>query len=642
MIVATAGHVDHGKTSLVKQLTGVDTDRLEEEKRRGLSINLGFAYRKIDQQISIGFIDVPGHKSFINTMISGISGIDLGMLVVAADDGLMPQTLEHLQIMSLLGVKQTIVVISKIDTVDRAIIDALRCTLLELLPQSQLFEISNIAQASHSGITTLQRFLDDRARLSSPRNRDGLFRMSIDRAFSLRGIGLLVTGTVVDGSASVGDSLRLLSASGRSSTVRVRSINADNQPAEEGMAGQRCSFNLVGDFDKQSVARGDFLSAKNCIEPSHRFDGRIEIAPEVSFPIKHMMPVKIYLGARRVAGKIFILKTQSKQEANGARHLVAADNALVQIVLQKTLMVCHGDRFLIRDDSESINLAGGTVLVPQASPWHRGQLERRECLAAMEQDDASAALVNIVLDCKQPVDIAQFMGRWNIAEKHSEAYLLDPRLQQSSKIIQLDGRNYLASSECLEQKKRQLCERLQSWHHDHPMAAGVLAADLAGRLKTEIDLLFRLALADLLKDTRISVNNGLLSLAGHRPTLSSQIQQRWFIVSNILRQGGFQVPLLSEIEKATGLTTKQLSALIIPALKSGDLVQLSQKRYMLCETRGAIETAIIELAKHRQCFTVIDAKAQLGLGRGLTIEILEYLDSVQFTRRQGDRRELFF
>ena len=643
MIVATAGHVDHGKTSLVKQLTGVDTDRLEEEKRRGLSINLGFAYRSVDDQISIGFIDVPGHKSFINTMISGISGIDIAMLVIAADDGLMPQTLEHLQVLTMLGVKQIVVVITKIDAVDRGPIDALRSSALALLPQSRIFEVSNKGKKSASGIDALQEYLDNQAKVLKPRNAQGLFRMSIDRTFSLTGIGLLVTGTVAAGTVKIGDSLRLLATSGRSSTVRVRSLNADNQSAEEGAAGQRCSFNLVGDFDKQSVRRGDYLSAIHCIEPSDRFDGRIEIAADIRFPIKHMMPVKIYLGARRVAGKIFILRTDAISGASGERKLIAADTALVQIVLQQALVVCLGDRFLIRDDSESINLCGGTVLLAQSPPWHRSQLGRLEQLEVIEQEqnDPLQALLNIIVESQQPIDLSSFIISWNMTEKQSEAYLLDPQLQQCSEIIELDGRKYLVPKESLGQKKRELCQHLESLHHDRPMQTGVLEVDLAGHLKADFNLFFRLALADLLKNRRVSDNNGLLSLAGHRPTLSSQVQQRWFIVSNILRKGGFQVPLLSEIEKQTGLNTKQLSALIIPALKSGDLIQLSQKRYILPETRDSIETAIIELANNCQCFTVIDAKAQLGIGRGLAIEILEYLDSLHFTRRHNEGRELF-
>ena len=641
MIVATAGHVDHGKTALIKQLTGVDTDRLEEEKRRGLSINLGFAYRKVDQQTSIGFIDVPGHKRFINTMISGVTGIDIAMLVIAADDGLMPQTLEHLQVMHMLGVTQVIIVITKIDAVDRGPIEDLRYQALALLPQSPIFEVSNKAEGGGTGIKALQAYLDNQASGLAPRNSQGLFRMSIDRAFSLKGLGLLVTGTVATGSVKVGDSLRLLATSGSSSTVRVRSLNADNQVAQEGKAGQRCSFNLVGDFDRQSVGRGDYLSASHCIEASERFDGRIEVAADIRFSIKHMMPVKIYLGARRVSGRIFILKNQPTQQNRDGRNLIAADTALVQIFLQQTLVVCHNDRFLIRDNSESINLGGGTVLVAQAQPWRGDQLMRLKSLRAMEQDDPSAALVEIILETQQPLDFSEFTGSWNMTPKQGEACLLNPQLQQCSKMIQLDGRKYLVAKLALEEKKRELCEHLQRLHRDRPMAAGILAADLADQLKSDIDLVFRLTLADLLKDTRICVANGLLSLAGHRPTLSSQVQQRWFLVSNILRNGGFQVPLLSEIEKQTGLTSQQLSALIIPALKSGHLIQLSQKRYMLCETRDAIKTAIIELANDCKCFTVIDAKAQLALGRGLTIEILEYFDSIQFTRRRGDRRELF-
>jgi selenocysteine-specific elongation factor len=643
VIVATAGHVDHGKTSLVKQLTGVDTDRLEEEKRRGLSINLGFAYRKVDDHISIGFIDMPGHKGFINTMISGVSGIDIGMLVIAADDGLMPQTLEHLQVMVMLGVKQIVVVITKIDAVDRGAIDTLRFSAIKLLPQSPIFEVSNKAEGRVSGIKALQTYLDDQARVLEPRNSQGLFRMSIDRAFTLKGIGLLVTGTVAAGTVKMGDSLRLLSAaSGNSSTVRVRSLNTDNQSAEEGVAGQRCALNLVGDFDKQSVGRGDYLSATQCIEPSDRFDGRIEIAADIRFPIKHMMPVKIYLGAMRVAAKIFILKTESREENSGGRKLIAADNVLVQIVLQQALVVCHGDRFLIRDDSESINLGSGTVLLAQAPPWHRSQLRRLEDLTAMEQDDPLAVLVNSVLETQQPINFSGFMGNWNMTAKQSEICLLDPQLQQCSEMIELDGRKYLVAKKIFGQTMREICQHLEALHHDRPMEAGALVIDVATQFKTDGALLFKLALADLLKDARVSLNNGLLSLAGHRPTLSSQVQQRWFLFSNILRKGGFQVPLLSEIEKEMGLTSKQLSTLIIPALKSGDLIQLSQKRYMLCETRDAIKTAIIELATDGKCFTVIDAKAQLGLGRGLTIELLEYLDSIQFTRRLGDGRELFF
>jgi selenocysteine-specific elongation factor len=641
MIVATAGHVDHGKTSLVKHLTGVDTDRLEEERRRGLSITLGFAYRKLDEQTSIAFIDVPGHKSFINNMISGISGIDLGMLVIAADDGVMPQTLEHLQVLELLGVQNTVVVISKIDRVDRAYIDGVRGKVGELLPQSQVFEVSNTAEACKSGIKELQDYLDSQARLLKPKSTAGLFRMSIDRAFTLKGSGLVVTGTVTSGVVRVGDTLRITS-SASSANVRIRSIHTQNEQAEEGRAGQRCAFNIVGDFNKQSVSRGDYLSDTRCIEPSARFDGRIKVAANINFPIKHMMPIKIYVGAKHVAARLFI--PRQDHAAESGRKLTATDNAVVQIILREALMLCHGDRFLIRDDSESINLGGGIVLMPQALPWRREQLQRLQYLAAMEHDNALPALHQLVLKDLQPIDFSAFVSRWNMTETQSQALLLDPELQLCAELVGLEEERerhkYLVPKQCLDKVKLQLCQRLEILHRKRPMAAGVTIDDLASQLTTGNNILFRAALFVLLKDQSIGINGGILSMAGHRPTVSSQVQQRWLLISNILREGGFQVPLLSELEKASGLNMKELSALIVPALKSGDLVQLSEKRYMLAETQRAIKVELVILAKQCACFSVIDVKRQLSLGRNLTIEILEYLDSIRYTRRKDDGREL--
>ena len=645
MIVATAGHVDHGKTSLIKQLTGVDTDRLEEEKRRGLSINLGFAYRKVDDQTSIAFIDVPGHKSFINNMISGISGIDIGLLVVAADDGVMPQTLEHLQVLGLLGVKDIVVVISKVDRVDGARIESVRRHVLELLPQSPLFEISNTAEFSQSGIDKLQAFLDGQAKSLKSRSVDGLFRLSVDRAFTLKGSGLVVTGTVTSGSVSVGDTVRLSSTSAnKCCDVRIRSIHTHNKQADVGRAGQRCAFNIVGDFDKQSVGRGDYLSDTRCIEPSLRFDARLLVSATVNFPLKHMMPIKIYAGAKHVAARLFIIKNPQLEASDRGRTLLAADNTVVQIVLQEALLLCHGDRFLIRDDSESINLGGGSVLLPQALPWRKGQAQRLQYLAAMAHEEALSALHHIVLDDQQALDYSGFLLNWNSTAEQGEAYLRDQKLQQGSKLVVLEEggerRRYLLPMQPFSQAKSQLVKQLEAFHRERPMASGIALDDAVKQLDMSAGVLFDAALAVLLKEQNVSITNGFLSMTGHRPTVSSQVQQRWLLFSTLLRKGAYQVPLLSEIERDSGLNKKQLAALITPALKSGDLIQLSKKRYMLAETQRAVKNEITVLASQCECFSVIDVKNHLGLGRNITVEILEYLDSIHFTQRKNDGREL--
>lgn len=248
-------------------------------------------------------------------MISGVSGIDLGMLVIAADDGVMPQTLEHLQVLDCLGIKEIVVVITKVDRASSARISHVRRAVLELLPQSPLFEVSNRAALSQSGIDPLQRFLDRYAQELKPRDATGLFRMSIDRAFTVKGSGLVVTGTVVAGTVKVGDSLRL--GSGGVWSARVRGIHSQNQQAELGQAGERCALNIVGDFDKSSVKRGDYLSDSRCIAPSDRFDAKLKVGGNVSFPIKHMLPVKLYVGAKHVAAKIFILNKPSADQQKG-------------------------------------------------------------------------------------------------------------------------------------------------------------------------------------------------------------------------------------------------------------------------------------------------------------------------------------
>ena len=640
MIVATAGHVDHGKTSLIKQLTGVDTDRLEEEKRRGLSINLGFAYRKADDQNSIAFIDMPGHKSFINNMISGVSGIDLGMLVIAADDGVMPQTLEHLQVLDCLGVEEIVVVITKVDRANRVRISDVRTAVLELLPQSQLFEVSNKAEFSQSGVDLLQRFLDRYAQTLEPRDANGLFRMSIDRAFTVKGSGLVVTGTVGAGTVRVGDNLRL--GSGGIWSARVRGIHSQNQKADIGRAGQRCALNIVGDFDKSSVKRGDYLSDSRCISASDRFDAKLKIGGTVSFPIKHMLPVKLYAGAKHVAAKIFIL---NKAAANqNKRQLVANDHEVVQFVLQQPLLLCHGDRFLVRDVSETIHLGGGVVLMPQALPWRKGQSHRLQYLMAMDQGDALSALLKVVVEAQQLVDFSAFVVNWNLSEQQGKSYLTDQQLQAHAELVALEQdkqrRQYLVPKLALRQMEALLCQHLLTLHCKRPMATGVALIELTRQLPTGDDLLFKSALAGLLKEQVVSINGGLLSMAGHRPTVSSQVQQQWLLVSNLLRKGNFQVPLVSELSRDSGLTIKQLAALINFALKAGDLIKLSEKRYMLTETEHAMQSEIKKIASQYPCFSVIDVKDHLGLGRNITIEILEYFDSTGFTKRKNEGREL--
>jgi selenocysteine-specific elongation factor len=323
LIVATAGHVDHGKTSLVRQLTGVDTDRLEEEKRRGLSINLGFAYRQLEDGTSVGFIDVPGHSRFINTMIAGVGAIDLAMLVVAVDDGPMPQTYEHLDVLRLLGVEHFILLLTKVDRVDFERVDEVEDNCLSLLPDgTDVFRVSNI---SGEGIPQVQEFLDARGRDWRRQNIKGRFRLSTDRAFHLKGAGLVVTGTAISGRVKTGASLVLQPGE---RAVRVRGIHAQDEEAEWGSAGQRCALNISGSVTRQDIERGDWLVEEGSGPCTGRFDARFTLLPASPLSLRHLVPVKLYIGAKRLPAKLVLLRPPGKEGG-----LDPGDTSRVQLIV---------------------------------------------------------------------------------------------------------------------------------------------------------------------------------------------------------------------------------------------------------------------------------------------------------------------
>ena len=338
MIVATAGHVDHGKSALIKRLTGVDTDRLEEEKRRGLSIILGYAYHRLPDAPPIGFIDVPGHHRFLNTMIAGVNGIDLAMLVVAADDGLMPQTVEHLNVLRLLGVEDFLLVVSKIDRVEEGRVAEVEARLRDLLSahglaQCPLYRVSNY---TGDGIAGLLRFLEQRARTQQPRQCHGLFRLSIDRSFHLKGTGLVVTGTVLAGRVSSGESLRLLP---QDKNLRVRGIHVQDEPAQTAQAGQRCALNLTGEVEKSDLQRGDWLVSPAAGPVTRRLDAEVEVLSEAGISLRHLAPLRMHIGARRVAGKLYLLGSSAGRSGLGGEtgHLHAGESALVQLILDQPI-----------------------------------------------------------------------------------------------------------------------------------------------------------------------------------------------------------------------------------------------------------------------------------------------------------------
>ncbi|MDH4293865.1 MAG: selenocysteine-specific translation elongation factor, partial [Betaproteobacteria bacterium] len=402
MIVATAGHIDHGKTLLVKTLTGTDTDRLPEEKARGISIDLGFAYLPLDGGGLIGFVDVPGHERFIRNMLAGVSGIDFALLIVAADDGLMPQTIEHLQILDLLHVSRGAAVITKIDRVDAARVDAVRQQVQNLLAPTRLAgaTIHAASAVSGTGMAELKTMLLNEATTQNRRSAQGQhLRYAIDRAFSVAGSGTVVTGTVFNGTVRPGDKL-VISPAG--SEVRVRGIQIHGKAAEQASAGERCALNLTG-TDVESVRRGDWVMAAPIHRPTRRLDVRLNALAAGAQPLKHWTPVHLHLATADVTARVSLRRGEALSPGAGS---------IGQLVLDEPVSALHGDRFILRDQSAMRTLGGGVVIDP-APPAARRSKSRDATLTALESADAGTALAALTAG-ERAVDLAHFEAIFNL------------------------------------------------------------------------------------------------------------------------------------------------------------------------------------------------------------------------------------
>ena len=353
MIVGTAGHVDHGKTALVHALTGVDTDRLKEEKERGITIDLGFAYLPAPDGAILGFVDVPGHEKFVHNMLAGAGGIDFVLLVVAADDGVMPQTREHLAIVDLLGVNRGIVALTKVDLVSADRREAVAAEVLQSIEGTGLAgsEIVPASTVSGEGIDALRMRLFDAGQTIERRAASGRFRLAVDRSFSLTGIGTVVTGTVLSGAVSVGDEVKI-SPSGTS--ARVRSIHAQNRPVNRGQGGERCALNLAGDgIAKDAVRRGDMVLDPELHAPTDRIDASLRVLRSELKPIPQWMPVRLHHASAEVGARVALL-------SDGP--IIPGEEARVQLVLDRPIAAAAGDRFVLRDTSAQRTIGGGRFL----------------------------------------------------------------------------------------------------------------------------------------------------------------------------------------------------------------------------------------------------------------------------------------
>ncbi|MHB8536007.1 MAG: selenocysteine-specific translation elongation factor, partial [Sulfuricaulis sp.] len=608
MLIGTAGHIDHGKTALIKALTGVDADRLKEEKARGITIDLGYAYYPLSNGEVLGFVDVPGHERFVHNMLAGATGIDFVLLVVAADDGVMPQTREHLEIIDLLGVKYGAVALTKIDRVEPVRVAAARAEIEALLRDtalagSRVFALSSV---TGDGVPALRAHLE--AAAAPPAGAvDGCFRLAVDRCFTLAGSGTVVTGTVFSGSVSVGDRL-LLSPSGRE--ARVRSIHAQNRAAERGLAGQRCALSLVG-VEKKDIARGDWILEPNAHAPSARFDASLRLPRSAARALRHWTPVHVHLGAADVMGRVSLLQATGIEPGAGG---------LAQIVLDQPVGALHGDRFILRDQSAQQTLAGGVVLDPFAPARKVRTPARLAMLAALERPATSDALQQLLNDTPAGVDLSWFARSFNLrAEAAETLYREIPMLVVS---VAGAGRFGFAPPRW-EALQHAVLAALAAEHERAPELLGLEGRRLR-RLATP-DLpweVFVVLLDQMLAGQRVARRGPWLHLPSHRVTLTGAEDKLWRAVAPLLRASPFQPPWVRDIARTLTAPEPQVRSLLQRVTMLGDTYEVMRDRFFTREAIAELARIVSALATENGAVTAAEFRDHIGTGRKLAIRIL--------------------
>jgi selenocysteine-specific elongation factor len=627
MIVATAGHVDHGKTALIKQITGIDTDTLEEEKRRGVSINLGYAFLHENSE-SIGFIDVPGHHRFINTMISGVSSIDMALVVVAASEGLKPQTIEHFEILRLLGIKKYAIILTHIDRVDISHRESIASQIQGLMgEETPVFPVNN---KSGDGISQLKNYLLNEAMGQDSKSEQGHFRLSIDRKFLLNGIGLVTTGTVISGRISEGDSLILLP---HRKDVRVRAIHAQNRKSSIGQIGERCALQISG-IEKKDISRGDWLSACAHTPSTNRINVRLEISRHLSFTLKHLCPIKLFIGAKLISAKLYLL--ERKKDGN---FLKAATSVFAQIIIDGQISCCSGDRFIIRDDSELVTLGGGSVIDPFAEYSPKFDDDDRNYLLALEMPTILQKLERLVVHQKCLVNLSEFEVAQNLREEDLDDLLGVKSMQDKATTFQNGNQTYILSKERWKLSQQIVLVFLRKWHENNPSSSGLEMDQILAEASPIIDeVIFPNLIQDLIDTGSLSHRDGKFSIKGIEPVVPAVDLVNWEMIKEAIARYHQQIPTLANIKDELSLDSSVLQRALKIAVKDRQAFMIGESRFLLPDTLSFFAEKIKTFSREKSSFSVVEVKNLLSLGRNSCIDLLEYFDLIGFTKRFGAER----
>ncbi|MFM0011137.1 selenocysteine-specific translation elongation factor [Paraburkholderia sediminicola] len=620
MIVGTAGHIDHGKTSLVRALSGVDTDRLKEEKARGISIELGYAYVPLENGDVLGLIDVPGHEKLVHTMTAGASGIDFALLVIAADDGVMPQTREHLAIVELLGIKRGAIALTKIDRVDAERLQEVHDEVTVFLSGSVLQDApvfdTCATREDDLGVAALKAHLHAAAVEWRMRRDDGLFRLAVDRVFTLSGQGTIVTGTVVSGSVAVGDTMLLAP---KNQPARVRSIHAQNRPTETGRAGERCALNLAG-IEKSAIDRGDWIVDPLLWQASERIDVMLTLLADVPLTLEHWAPLHVHLGTQHQVAHVALLDGET---------LGAGQRARVQLVFERPVCALPGDRFVVRNAQANRTVGGGHVLDPFAPSRKRRSVERLAWLDAIQVMLDTGALDSLL--ARAPHGLSR-----SLLERLTGMQAAVLALPSDTRVVELPGGNdaLLIADASWRALNTRLTTTLTQYHERSPDELGPDVSRLR-RIAAPLvdDALWRALVDDAAARGEIVRRGPWLHLPDHAVTLDDADRVLAAALLPALKAGRFDPPWVRDLANAHGVSEDRVRQLLRKLARQGELFQVVRDLFYHHEViRELALIAGSEAQKNAGTVAAAPFRDVTGLGRKRAIQLLEFFDRVGYTR----------
>jgi selenocysteine-specific elongation factor len=627
VIVGTAGHIDHGKSALVQALTGTDPDRWEEEKRRGITIDLGFAQLDMED-LRLGFVDVPGHERFVRNMLAGAGGIDVVLLVIAADESIKPQTREHFDICRLLGIQRGLTVLSKADLVEPEVRELARLETEEFLAGSFLegAPIVSVSAKTGEGLDRLREALRQVAAEVPGKDSSHHFRLPVDRAFTMKGFGTVITGTLVAGSVDKDEEVEVFPVRKR---LRVRGLQVHGQSTERALAGQRTAVNLAG-AGTDRLERGVVLAAPGLFEPTDRADVLLSLLPSAR-PLKHGARVHFHQGTAEMLAEVRLLE-RDKLEAGG--------EAYAQLRLAAPTLLLPGDRFIIRQFSPVITIGGGRVLSAQGRRWRRKDAGAKAYLEALAGGDRPKILEAMAeQEARGVLTEAQLVARtgWRRPELHEAV----TALVNAKKLKQLSNEPLVvASAARMQELSARTVAALEAFHKKEPLLEGIPKEELKERLFRRVDeALFTVVLQELTAAGTVEVAGDKVSRAGRRVTLSGEEEQAKQVIEQAFARAGLKVPATKDVLAKVGVDAKRAQKIVQILLREGALVRVTEGLLFHREALDALPELVKSFKKQKgEKLSVPAFKELTGVTRKYAIPLLEYLDRQRVTRRAGDER----